>query len=406
MTATNTELATTKSPPLTETSPIEWLRKNLFSTWYNTILTLILVGIIISVLNNFLGWAVSVAEWEVLKANWPLFFTGIYPRDQYWRLWIDLGLVCSLSGISWGIISRNAATLFDLSVLITLAIIPAVLVLIPASATAKLLLIGMVLLTVGSAWVGKQLGRKKPSLTAWISLAWFILFLISLWLIGGGLGLEEVSTSKWGGLTLTMLMAVVSIVLCFPLGVLLALGRQSNLPVVRGFCIGYIEIIRGLPLISILFMGQVMIPMFLPEGVRPDRVLRAIVGLTMFSAAYLAENVRGGLQSVPRGQSEAAKALGFPTPLVVGFIVLPQAIKVAIPAIVGQFISLFQDTTLLAIVGLRELLGISRSVLAQPEFLGDYAEVYLFNGVIFWIFCYAMSVGSRQLEKKLNTGNR
>jgi len=406
MTATNTEATTINAPPIAETSPIEWLRQNLFSTWYNTILTLILVSIIISALNNFLGWAVSVAEWEVLKANWPLFFTGIYPREQYWRLWIDLGLVCSLSGISWGIIARNAATLFDLSVLIVLAIIPALLVLIPASNTAKLLLIGMVLLTAGSAWAGKQLGRKKPSLTVWISLAWFLLFVISLWLIGGGLGLEEVSTSRWGGLTLTMLMAVVSIVLCFPLGVLLALGRQSNLPVVRGFCIGYIEIIRGLPLISILFMGQVMIPMFLPEGVRPDRVLRAIVGLTMFSAAYLAENVRGGLQSVPRGQSEAAKALGFPTPLVVGFIVLPQAIKVAIPAIVGQFISLFQDTTLLAIVGLKELLGISRSVLAQPEFLGDYAEVYLFNGVIFWIFCYAMSVGSRQLEKKLNTGNR
>lgn len=406
MTATNTEPTKINSPPLTETSPIEWLRQNLFSTWYNTLLTFILVGIIIAALNNFLGWAVSVAEWEVLKRNWPLFFTGIYPRDQYWRLWIDLGLLCSLSGLSWGIIARNAATLFDLSVLIVLAIIPALLVLIPASITAKLLLIGMVLLTVGSAWIGKQLGRKKPSLAAWISLGWFLLFLISLWLIGGGLGLEEVSTSKWGGLTLTMLMAVVSIVLCFPLGVLLALGRQSKLPVVRGFCIGYIEIIRGLPLISILFMGQVMIPMFLPEGVRPDRVLRAIVGLTMFSAAYLAENVRGGLQSVPRGQSEAAKALGFPTPLVVSLIVLPQAIKVAIPAIVGQFISLFQDTTLLAIVGLKELLGISRSVLAQPEFLGDYAEVYLFNGVIFWIFCYAMSVGSRQLEKKLNTGNK
>jgi general L-amino acid transport system permease protein len=406
MTATNTEPTTINSPPLTETSPIEWLRQNLFSTWYNSLLTFVLFGIIMAALNNLLGWAVSVAEWEVLKANWPLFFTGIYPREQYWRLWIDLALLCSLSGISWGIIARNAATLFDLSILITLAIIPAVLVLIPASITAKPLLIGMVLLVVGSAWVGKQLGRKKPSLAVWLSLAWFILFLISLWLIGGGLGLEEVSTSKWGGLMLTMLMAVVSIVLCFPLGVLLALGRQSKLPAVRGFSIGYIEIIRGLPLISILFMGQVMIPMFLPEGVRPDRVLRAIVGLTMFSAAYLAENVRGGLQSVPRGQSEAAKALGFPTPLVVGFIVLPQAIKVAIPAIVGQFISLFQDTTLLAIVGLRELLGISRSVLAQPEFLGDYAEVYLFNGVIFWIFCYAMSVGSRQLEKKLNTGNK
>lgn len=406
MTATNAEPTTINSPPSAETSPIEWLRENLFSTWYNSLLTLILFGIIIFAINNFLGWALNVAQWEVLKVNWPLFFTGIYPRDQYWRLWINLGLVCFLSGLSWGVIARNAATLFDLSILITLAIIPAFLVLIPATAASKILLVGMVLLVVASAWIGKQLGRKKPSLAAWLSLAWFVAFLISLWLIGGGLGLEEVSTSRWGGLTLTMLMAVVSIVLCFPLGVLLALGRQSKLPVVRGFSIGYIEIIRGLPLISILFMGQVMIPMFLPEGVRPDRVLRAIVGLTMFSAAYLAENVRGGLQSIPRGQSEAAKALGLKTPLVVSFIVLPQALKIAIPAIVGQFISLFQDTTLLAIVGLRELLGISRSVLAQPDFLGDYAEVYLFNGVIFWLFCYAMSLGSRQLEKKLNTGNK
>ncbi|MDY6802297.1 MAG: amino acid ABC transporter permease [Cyanobacteriota bacterium] len=406
MTATNTEPTTINSPPSAETSPTEWLRENLFSTWYNSLLTLILFGIIIVAISNLLEWALNVAQWEVLKVNWPLFFTGIYPRDQYWRLWIDLGLVCSLSGLSWGVIARNAATLFDVSVLISLATIPALLVLIPATILSKLLLVGMVLLVVASAWIGKQLGRKKPSLAAWLPLAWFVAFFISLWLIGGGLGLEEVSTSKWGGLTLTMLMAVVSIVLCFPLGVLLALGRQSQLPAIRGFSIGYIEIIRGLPLISILFMGQVMIPMFLPEGVRPDRVLRAIVGLTMFSAAYLAENVRGGLQSIPKGQSEAAKALGFKTPLVVSLIVLPQALKVAIPAIVGQFISLFQDTTLLAIVGLRELLGISRSVLAQPDFLGDYAEVYLFNGVIFWLFCYAMSLASRQLEKKLNTGNK
>ncbi len=406
MTVTNTEPTTIDAPPLSQTSPIEWLRQNLFSTWYNTLLTSILAIVIILAIKNLLGWALDVAEWGVLQANWPLFFVGRYPKDQYWRLWIDLGLVCSLSGLSWGVIARNAANLFNLSVLISLAIIPAFLVLIPASTLAKLLLIGMILVVVGSAWIGKQLGRKKPILGAWISLAWFIVFLISLLLIGGGLGLKEVSTSQWGGLKLTMLMAVVSIVLCFPLGVVLALGRQSKLPVVRGFSVGYIEIIRGLPLISILFMGQVMIPMFLPEGVRPDRVLRAILGLTMFSAAYLAENVRGGLQSIPKGQSEAAKALGFKTPLVVSLIVLPQALKVAIPAIVGQFISLFQDTTLLAIVGLTELLGISRSVLAQPEFLGDYAEVYLFDGVIFWMFCYAMSIASRQLEKKLNTGNK
>lgn len=394
------------TPAIAENTPVQWLRKNLFSTWYNGLLTLVLIGIIVSVIRGLLVWALTEAKWEVLQVNWPLFFAGLYPQDQYWRLWIVLGILCCLSGFSWGVIARNAATLFGLSVLISLAIIPALLLLIPATILAKLLLIAMLVVIVGSSWIGKQLGRKIPSLGSWISLGWFLAFLVTLWLIGGGLGLEEVSTSKWGGLTLTIFMAVVSIVLCFPLGILLALGRQSNLPIVRGFCIGYIEIIRGLPLISILFLGQVMIPMFLPEGVRPDRVLRAIVGLTMFSAAYLAENVRGGLQSVPRGQSEAAIALGFKSPLVVSLIVLPQALKVAIPSIVGQFISLFQDTTLLGIVGLKELLGISKSVLAQGEFLGDYAEVYLFDGVLFWIFCYAMSIGSRQLEKKLNTGNK
>lgn len=202
---------------------------------------------------------------------------------------------------------------------------------------------------------------------------------------------------------LTLFMSVISIVLSFPFGVILALGRQSMLPVIRWLSTIYIELIRGVPLISILFMGQVMIPLFLPEGMRPDRVLRAIVGLTLFTAAYLAENVRAGLQAVPRGQLEAARSLGLNAPLTLSLIVLPQAIKIAIPAIVGQFISLFQDTTLVSIVGLLELLGISRSILANPEFLGRYGEVYLFIGLIYWFFCYAMSVGSRKLEEKLNT---
>lgn len=249
----------------------------------------------------------------------------------------------------------------------------------------------------------KNLGKKIPNLGKSISFIWFIAFILTIWLIGGGLGLKSVPTNDWGGLMLTILMAIVSIFLSFPLGILLALGRQSKLPVIKIFSIGYIEIIRGLPLISILFMGQIMIPLFLPDGMRPDRILRAILGLTLFSSAYLAENIRGGLQSIPRGQTEAAKALGFNTPLALGLIVLPQALKVAIPSIVGQFISLFQDTTLLSIVGLSELLRMSRSILAQPQFLGDYAEVYLFNGILFWIICYAMSIGSRQLEKTLNT---
>jgi general L-amino acid transport system permease protein len=189
--------------------------------------------------------------------------------------------------------------------------------------------------------------------------------------------------------------------------VLLALGRQSSLPVVRWFSVFYIEVVRGLPLIGILYFAQVMLSFFLPpEFPNMDRVVRAIAGLVLFSSAYLAENVRGGLQSVPRGQAEAARALGLNPALVVLLIVLPQALKAVIPAIVGQFIGLFKDTSLLALFGLSELTGMSRSILAQPQFQGRYAEVYVFIAVIYWIFCYSMSLASRRLERQLNVGHR
>lgn len=269
----------------------------------------------------------------------------------------------------------------------------------------------------GSIAAGWQLAQRVsvPKVPAWISKV--ILFLVGfvvvyqvLWrlpyLLGLDFGLKNISTNSWGGLTLTLLLAVSGIVLCFPAGVLLALGRQSKLPIVKALSVAYIELIRGVPLISILFMGQVLIPLFLPEGVRPDRVVRAIIGLTIFSAAYLAENVRAGLQAVPRGQAEAAQSLGLNKPLTTSLIVLPQALKTAIPAIVGQFISLFQDTTLLGIVGLVELLGITQNLLASPKYLGDYKEAYIFIAAIYWVFCYAMSYGSRRIESALNTDLR
>ena len=389
--------------PSLENNPIEWLRKNFFSTWHNSLLSLILFSLILWGIINFISWSTTEAEWQVIKVNLPLLMVGRYPKDQYWRIWLMVSIISSLFGLSCGVIARNSAKLLTLPVLIFIAVLPVIILFVPVNLHFKLLLIVMVILVITTAWIGKKIGIKNSNLGQYLSFSWLVAFLLILWLIGGGLGLKSVSTNDWGGLKLTILMAVVSIFLSFPLGVLLALGRQSTLPVMRIFSIGYIEIIRGLPLISILFMGQIMIPLFLPDGMRPDRILRAILGLTLFSSAYLAENVRSGLQSVPRGQTEAARALGLNTPLSLGLIVLPQALKVAIPSIVGQFISLFQDTTLLSIVGLVELLGISRSILAQPQFLGDYAEVYLFDGVLFWIICYAMSFGSRQLEKKLNT---
>lgn len=382
-----------------------WLKKNLFSDWFNGLLTVVVVGVLAYAAYAILSWAFTVAQWAVVPNNVGLFMTGLYPSDQYWRVWILLGIVCTLAGLSWGVLARNLGTLFSRNVLIGFGAVCAAIVLFPPTRPSSPKLLAMVAMVAATAWGGRILGRKFQGIGKWISLLWFISYFVAIWLIGGGLGLENVSTNDWGGLVLTLLMAVSGIALCFPLGVLLALGRRSNLPVVKWLSIAYIELIRGVPLIAILFMGQVMIPLFLPEGMRPDRVLRAIIGLTIFSAAYLAENVRAGLQAVPRGQQEAAASLGLNTPLTLSLIVLPQALKTAIPAIVGQFISLFQDTTLLSIVGLAELLGISRSILANPNYLGRYAEVYLFIGIIYWFFCYAMSLGSRKIEEKLNTGH-
>ena len=342
------------TPPNASRSLQYWLRKNLFNTWYNSLLTVLCICVLILAGRSLLIWTTTQAQWEVVGVNLRLFLVGRYPQELYWRIWLVLAIVLVLSAIAWGILTKRLPSRF----------------------------------------------------TNWLPLAWVLSFPIVMWLIGGGLGLKPVGSELWNGLLLTLLLAIVSIVLSFPMGILLALGRQSTLPIVRWFSIIYIEFIRGLPLIGILFIAQVMLPLFLPSDVRLDRVVRAIAGLVLFSAAYMAENVRGGLQAVPRGQSEAAKALGLNPVFIIILIVLPQALRVAIPAIVGQFIGLFKDTSLLAIFALLELTGIARSILAQPQFLGHYAEVYLFIGAIYWVFCYSMSLASRRLEKQLGVGPR
>jgi general L-amino acid transport system permease protein len=216
-----------------------------------------------------------------------------------------------------------------------------------------------------------------------------------------------VETGLWGGLLLTFLLALVGIVASFPIGVLLALGRRSSLPVLKLFCTLFIEIVRGVPLVTILFMFSVILPLFLPEHVRMDRVLRAMMGMTLFAAAYMAENIRGGLQAIPSGQIEAAKAVGLNGLQTTVLIVLPQALRMVIPAIVGQFIALFMDTTLAVIVGLVELLQIGRAVIqSNPEWLMLDMEVYLFIGAVFWVFTYAMSYASQRLEQILGVGRR
>ncbi|MDZ4872630.1 MAG: Inner membrane amino-acid ABC transporter permease protein YhdY [Chroococcidiopsis cubana SAG 39.79] len=390
------------APPTPPTSPLNWVQKNLFSTWYNSILTIVCLAVIIWGLSNFISWALTAAQWGVVGANLRLFFVGRFPPELYWRVWTALGLIIGLAGLCWGYIVRNSP-IFSRTILFVLGVMIAAIVLLPLELSARLWILAIAIIAI----VGYAVGRKLPaSISPWLTPAWGLVFIVNIWLIGGGLGLASVPTNVWSGLLLTLLTAICGIVLSFPFGVLLALGRQSPLPIVRILSILYIEVVRGLPLIGILFLAQVMLPLFLPPNFRNlDRVLRAIAGLVLFSAAYLAENIRGGLQAIPRGQYEAAKALGLSSPLVVLLIVLPQALKAVIPAIVGQFIGLFKDTSLLALFGLLELTGISRSILAQPQFLGRYAEVYLFIGLLYWLFCYGMSTASRYLERKLNVSN-
>ena len=251
--------------------------------------------------------------------------------------------------------------------------------------------------------------RRFPVRRLWISLGWLATALAGVVLLAG-LGdaspLPSVSSNIWGGLLLTMVLSVASILLSFPLGVALAVGRRSRLPAVRVVSTAYIELIRAVPLITILFMAQFLFPLVLPDGIRIDNVIRAIGGITLFSAAYVAENVRGGLQAIPAGQHEAAFAIGLRTWQTTIFIVLPQALRITIPSNVGLFISLLKDTTLAYIIGLLEILGIGRAVLANPEWLGTQFEVYAFIAVVFFVLSYTLSQASYRLEKELGIGER
>ncbi|MEL6457300.1 MAG: amino acid ABC transporter permease [Cyanobacteria bacterium J06621_15] len=366
--------------------------KNLFNTWYNSLFTIICLVIIFFLGWNLINWIFTQAQWQVVEANLRIFMVGRYPQSLYQRVWISTLIASTLTFLTFGVFLAKQ-NIPKLAIIISAFLFGLILIVLPVDINSRLWLIGIGFSMLISLWLGKYFYK---SISPYLAFAWLLSFPIILYLIGGGLGLRSVSSSDWNGLLLTLLMAAISIFLSFPIGILLALGRTSDLPVVKWFSILYIEIIRGLPLIGILFLAQVMLPLFLP--IRLDRVLRGVAGLILFSAAYMAENVRGGLQSVPRGQVEAAKVLGLNSALVLLLIVLPQALRAVIPAIVGQFIGLFKDTSLLSLVGLLELTGIARSILAQPEFLGRYAEVYLFIGLIYWVFCYSMSLASRKLE--------
>jgi general L-amino acid transport system permease protein len=396
---TQTPFVKPPAPP----KPIQWLHENLFGTWYNTLLTVLALLFLVYVLRGIISWALFEANWDPITHSLKLFAVGQYPTAQVWRagaVILLLSFLLGLSGRGWGGTVRTLA----LSVGSALGVAA----LLPVSMPWMLRL--WFLLNPTLIWLGYQAGRTLAGRTSWLVVSWLGWFAASLVLLAGFKGatwLPRVETNLWGGLLLTFLLALVGIVASLPLGILLALGRRSKLPVLKVFCIGFIETVRGVPLVTILFMASIILPLFLPDNIRVDRVLRALIGITLFDAAYMAENIRGGLQAIPRGQWEAAKAVGLNGFQTMGLIVLPQALRLVIPAIIGQFIAIFMDTTLAIIVGLLELLAVGRTILeSNVEWKLLNMEIYIFIAVVFWVFNYAMSYAGRRLEVTLGVGKR
>jgi general L-amino acid transport system permease protein len=390
-------------PPVLAVGPLAWIRKNLFGTWYNVALTLLAIWLLYTLLKPAIQWATTEARWGVIEANLTLFMIGLYPREQIGRVWLTIFLLAGLIGLSWGV-WKNAARGFAL---------------IALSAGAAFLLIALFFQwDVWDEWLLAEvillvfyfIGRFLPRGALIATLSWLLYFPLVFLLIAGTryiATLPPVESGLWGGLLLTLLLTVVGNFGALPLGILLALGRRSKLPIIRSFSIGYIELIRGVPLITILYMASILLPYFLPINVAPpERVVRAMVGFIIFEAAYQAENVRGGLQSIDRGQYEAAHALGLNGTQTTILIILPQALRAVIPALFNSFISLFKDTSLVALIGLFEVVRVARSILAQPEWLGTHREVFLFAFIIYWVFNLAFTYGSRRMEEALGVGKR
>ena len=405
-------------PPQDTVGPIGWARRNLFSSWLNSVVTLVLGSGMLLVILLVAEWAVTRARWGVVTTNFRLFLIWIYPLEEAWRVLVAMALLSLIAGITAaGSHSRPLRTLavwlvagqLLLAALAALSGVEAMVIGDRAARAEEAMIIAAGLLASAAVgFVALTFGRRITVPGGVLALAWLAWLPFTFAMLQGFGPLRLIETAAIGGLLLTFLLAVASIVLSFPIGVLLALGRRSDMIVVRWLSTAYIEVIRGVPLVTLLFMAAILLPLFMPGGVRPEHVYRAIAGLTLFTAAYVAENVRGGLQAIPSGQIEAANAIGLNAIQRNLYIVLPQALRSVIPANVGLFISLLKDTTLVAIAGtgLLELLGIGQAVLAQTQWVGTYLEVYVFISAVFFVLCYTMSQASYRLEEQMGVGTR
>lgn len=388
----------------------EWVGRNLFGSPANTIMTIVFGGLLAYAAWRGVRFVFVTARWEVVRRNMTNFMVGSYPRDELWRAWTALLIIAASIGLRMGAAAslrardpgaqneerRTSSVLVSAWPLLFLAVV--LLAFNPSAVTAALLCA-----VAGVAAGAKPIGARLSNRMSWLVVT--VGLIVSYLVISRGGG---VPFARWEGLMLTLFAAAAGIGVSFPIGVVLALGRRSTLPAVRALSVAYIELIRGVPLITLLFLSFVIGLFLPPQASTPSSVTRALVALVMFTAAYVAEIVRGGLQSVPKGQVEAAHALGLSTLATTRLIVLPQALRAVIPAMVGQFISLFKDTSLLGFIGLTELLGVAEQITSQPEFVGQglQAETFLFASVIYWTGAYWMSKASQRLETRLGVGQR
>ncbi len=362
-----------RQPPIATTGLVAWVRQNLFSSWLSTAVTLALGYVI-------LKWTVGFVEWAFLNAIWSVPVVNGQAQTQGCR---------EIKGIGacWAVITEKHRFILFGTYPFEEHWRPALVCLL------------FVALYIVSAMRRFWTWRLIP---IWVGT----LTLIGILMWGGILGLVYVPQERWGGLPITLILSTFGLAFAFPLAILVALGRRSRLPAIKTLCVLYVELIRGVPLISLLFMASVMFPLFLPEGMNIDKLLRAQVAITLFAGAYLAEVVRAGLQTLPRGQYEAADALGLSYWNKTGLIILPQALRLVIPPLVNTFIGFFKDTSLVLIIGIFDLLTAGKTAIVEPAWQGFGVEVYITIGLIYLVFCFAMSKYSQDLERELNRHRR
>ena len=399
-------------PPRTEVGVIGWVRQNLFNSWFNSILTVVSAALTVLALFYGLRWVFTGADWTVIQVLGGQMVIGQYNtvgacpgQNCFWRPQVSLLLVSATFGMAWAMAGGGVAKRLAIGVVTIITLFA----FLPygferMGMDVRLLLVANIpAMLVG--WAIARYTRMSVRGIAIYGVAAFILTLVLLRGIPGVPGLQTVLVIHWGGITLNILLAVVGIVLSLPIGIALALGRRSNLPVVKLLCVVFIEVFRGVPLITLLFMSQVLVPLAFPEDFQTNSLFRASIIITLFSSAYMAENIRGGLQALHPGQAEAARALGLSAWQTTLLISLPQAIRNVIPAIVGQFISLFKDTSLVYIIGMLDVVEISRAFIqGNTEYLSNARELFIFLALVFWVFCYTMSYVSRKVEEHMGVG--